>query len=201
MLLTNLLPSCRSVYHLPLCIQTFLSHCSHLICPTYSLLHKLRLANNPFSVQFPTCMILVRCVCVWKRQKGVNAEGLQHMVASAHDVSVVLGTCWRPHTVLEHGTLRGLCLSPPLLPVCLCLASRSTICLSSRSAPVCCSAPSLQRQPERDGEKGKNGKGRIMPSVNIPSPLQLTAAFCQVCCYCRQDLEHHHGVLRQCSAS
>lgn len=30
-------------------------------------------------------------------------EGLQHMVASAHDVGVVLGTCWRLHTGVEHG--------------------------------------------------------------------------------------------------
>lgn len=54
-------------------------------------------------------------MCVWKRQKGVNAERLQHMVATAHYVSVALGIRWRLHR--ERGARRpytgSVCASLP----------------------------------------------------------------------------------------
>lgn len=68
-------------------------------------------------------------------------EGLQHMVASAHDVGVVLGTCWRLHTGVEHGkgsvsrhvpsSILSLYIS-----ACLCLALPHNPSLPF-SAPVC----------------------------------------------------------------
>lgn len=69
------------------------------------------------------------------------AEGLQHMVASAHDVGVVLGTCWRLHTGVEHG--KGS-VSRPVpssifslhISACLCLALPHNPSLPF-SAPVC----------------------------------------------------------------
>lgn len=87
MLLTNLLPGCHSVYHLPICIQTLLHGCSHLICPTYSLLHKPQLANNPFSVQFSTCTIPL-CAENTERSKcrGAPAYGSRGWTRTWHDV-------------------------------------------------------------------------------------------------------------------
>ena len=153
------------------CPQTLLWSRSHLICPTYSLLHKLLLANKHFSVQVSARTVpgrerkrqTERARCVRKRHKRVNAqnscaEGLRHMVASARDVRVALGTCWRPHTGMEHGTLHGLCLSHHLPSVCVCVYLSASpcliiICLSSLSAPVCRSSP------ERAGRRRAKLKG------------------------------------------
>lgn len=66
------------------------------------------------------------------------------MADSVHDVSVVLGTCWGPHTEMEHGTLHGLRLSPPLY---LCLALPHSLSLLSLRLSA-----ALQREQEREGQ-------------------------------------------------
>lgn len=130
-------------HHLPVCPR---------ICPTYSFLRKPRSANKHFSVQFSTPMIPVfaeiesREVCVYEKERQVNAENssaqrLQHMVDRAHDVGVVLRTCWRPHTGQQHPT-KALSFTTSPLPVSLSLLQNLSV------------SP-LRRQQEKDGEKGK----------------------------------------------
>lgn len=118
-------------------------------------------------------------------------------------VLMTLAWCW----VLAGGHTRGWSMAPYMGSVSHHL---SRLCVSA-SPPAPQSVSPLALRPSaallllsRDSRKeterrAKNGKGRIMPSVNISSPLQLTAAFCQVCCYCRQNLEHHHLLLDFCS--
>ena len=101
-------------------------------CPTYSLLHKRPLANQPFSVQFSACMLPVfpgteRGVC---GKDGINAEnssaeGLQHMVTSAGYLLTATHRvgAWPPTWAL----------SLTISPVSLCVPASS--CLPNASSP------------------------------------------------------------------
>lgn len=104
-------------------------------------------------------------------------EGLQHMVASAHDVGVVLGTCWRLHTGVEHGkgsvshhvpsSILSLYIS-----ACLCLALPHHPSLPF-SAPVCRSGTRW-----RQGKKAKREDNARQLMSRLRSDWQLHSVRC-----------------------